>query len=204
MLWPADEPDRRTLKIVILVASLTLLLSGCTQESQPPAATPPAKSVGWKGDGLISEGEYPKHKNFGKLEVFWKTDGEFLYMALKGQTKGWVAIGFEPSSSMKDADMVIAWVENGEVKAVDAFSTGLFGPHPPDEELGGKYDLTEIGGREENGITVIEFKRKLDTGDEYDKVLKKGEVTRIIWALANGDSFSLRHNVARGDGEIVI
>ncbi len=28
-------------------------------------------------------------------------------MALKGKTTGWVAIGFEPSYAMKDADMVI-------------------------------------------------------------------------------------------------
>ncbi|NJE26532.1 hypothetical protein E3E22_07865 [Thermococcus sp. MV5] len=36
----------------------------------------------------------------GKLVVYWRNDEEFLYVALKGQTIGWVAIGFEPTGEL--------------------------------------------------------------------------------------------------------
>lgn len=95
-------------------------------------------------------------------------------MAIKGHTTGWVAIWFEPSVAMKDADMIFGWVQDGQIVVMDTYSTGTYGPHPSDEEPGGTNDILAFAGKEENGYTVIEFKRNLDTGDQYDKAFKPG------------------------------
>ncbi len=136
--------------------------------------------------------------------VFWKNDHEFLYMALKAKTTGWVAIGFEPTTRMKDADMIFGWVKDGQATLLDLYSTGSTGPHPPDEELGGTNDILEFEGTEKDGYTIIEFKRKMDTGDKYDKAFTPGGTIKFIWAMANADSFTLKHNIAKGWGEIVL
>lgn len=157
----------------------------------------------WKADGIIAQNEYKNNKEFGngRFTVYWSNDEEYLYMALKGQTSGWVSIGFEPTQAMKDADMIFGWVSGGTPSVLDIYSTGAFGPHPPDQQLGGTNDLLETGGVEANGFTIIELKRKLDTRDRYDKAFTKGQNINIIWGLGTSDSLDSPHN-ARGSGSI--
>lgn len=160
-----------------------------------------------RADGTIQEGEYSHELVLaeGKFTVYWRNNSGYLYMALKGRTTGWVAIGFEPTSRMKDADMVFGWVEEDDrVMVLDLYATGRFGPHPPDEELGGTNDLLNAGGKEDNGYTVIEFKRKMNTADSYDKVLTAGQTVRFIWAMATRDSLTVKHNILKGSGELVL
>ena len=75
-----------------------------------------------------------------------------------------------------------------------------FGPHPQDTELGGTNDILEFAGKEEDGYTTIEFKRKLDTGDKYDNPLVKGK-NQILWSYGPDDTATSKH-VNRGYGEI--
>lgn len=160
----------------------------------------------WKPDGVVEEDEYVHSLEVadGRLLVHWRNDDEHLYMALEGQTDGWVSIGFEPSVSMRDADMVFGWVKDGEATVLDLYSTGPTGPHPTDEELGGANDVLEYGGSEKDGYTVVEFKRKLDTQDKYDKPFTRGQTIRIIWAFADVDELDTKHNIARGSGELTL
>ena len=200
--------------VLVFVLLLIVTVAGCiggspqTQSSSStgPTTTPATSKTlsPWKADGVIGENEYPHSLTLagGKFEVYWRNDGEYIYMALKGETKGWVAIGFEPSYAMKDADMIIGWVQDGRVFIVDAYSTGAYGPHPPDTKLGGTDDILEKAGREEGGYTVIEFKRKLNTGDKYDKVLTPGKEVNFIFAMADTDEFTAKHNIAKGSGKL--
>lgn len=120
---------------------------------------------------------------------------------MRAATAGWVALDIEPSSAMKDADMIIGLVRGAEVEVYDLFARGRFGPHPPDTELGGSDDILEYGGSEQDGSTVIEFKRALDTGDQYDHPLARGERYRILWAYGDSDEPGEKHT-RRGKGEI--
>ena len=96
--------------------------------------------------------------------------------------------------------MVFGFVEDSETNIYDLFSTGAYGPHHPDTELGGTDDILEFAGKEEGEFITIEFKRLLNTGDEYDNELSKG-VNQIIWAYGPGDQLALKHT-SRGYGEI--
>ncbi|WP_081472323.1 outer membrane protein assembly factor BamB family protein [Methanothrix harundinacea] len=186
----------------------TAQVAGSSAEEAPSTVLTvheiPLEAAGWAADGVISEGEYSKNLTLsgGRYVVSWRNDGETLYMGLAGQAEGFVAIGFEPTQAMKDADMVMGWVSGGEATVLDLYSTGVYGPHPPDEELGGTDDILSFGGREADGWTVIEFERRMDTGDRFDQAFRPGETVNIIWSISSTDSLEIRHNVGRGGGRI--
>jgi len=193
---------------LILFFSIVLaaFFAGCAEQpgetgsEASPESSLQTVTAEWAADGVISEGEYAQRMPLSKgvFEVCWKNDAETLYMAIKGETEGWVGVGFEPEVWMKDADMIIGWVDEGNVSAIDAYSTGNYGPHPPDIDLGGTDDLLEFGGSEKDGFTVIEFKRRMDTGDEFDKPFEPGETVDMIWGISDRDDPEVRH---REDGE---
>jgi hypothetical protein len=119
---------------------------------------------------------------------------------MKAKTNGWLAVGTQPGTTMKDADMVLGFVSDGKATVYDLYCTGDYGPHPPDTELGGTNDILEFGGKEVAGYTTIEFKRLLDTGDKYDRPFSKG-TNKIIWSYGLDDQSMIKH-VSRGLGEI--
>lgn len=195
--------------LFVLFLLSAVLLSGCVQP-EPTEVSKQEVTEEWKPDGLVGDNEYAKTMilygsktqgySGGNLEISWKNDENSLYMALKGETNGWVSIGFEPTQWMKDADIIMGAVDGDTVIVLDKYSTNNYGPHVPDVELGGTDDILDFGGREESGYTVIEFMRKMDTGDQYDKAFTIGQRVSIIWSMADADSIEVKHNVAHGEG----
>ena len=200
--------DRKLLTAAALIAAAliaaAILLYKPAQPAKPSQpAQPQQPTKPWTPDGKVEPGEYANHLDLGKLEIYWRTDNQYLYMALKAPTKGWLAIGFNPTTAMKDADMIIAWVDDKDhtTHVVDAYSTGTYGPHPPDTKLGGTDDILQYAGTQ-GQYTIIEFKRKLDTGDKYDATLHPGDTVKIIWAISSTDQFTHKHDIARGTAQI--
>ncbi|MDG6257072.1 MAG: DOMON domain-containing protein [Methanomicrobiaceae archaeon] len=207
---------------VLCILCLCVAGAACTgqqlQEVDPaPAATTPpspdgdadpaaSPSPAWVADGVISDGEYAHSLLVSPgYMVHWNTDADLLTMGLEAQAEGWVAVGFEPTTRMNEADIVQGWVEDGEATVQDQFSLGPTGPHPPDTDLGGTDDLLERVGSEQNGTTVIEFSRRLDTGDApYDKVFTPGQTVSIIWALSSSDDPTPMHDAGWGSAEITL
>lgn len=107
---------------------------------------------------------------------------------------GWVAIGFDPSSAMKDAQFIIAYVQDGDVFIRDDFGTGFF-THASDEALGGTDDISNAEGSEQNGKTAVSFTIPLDSGDRHDAVLASGKKHALLIAYGRdgADDFSLKH-----------
>lgn len=191
--------------IIIALCAGALGLSACAKPEAAPSPIPPTPGIAqtgepWSADGIIKAGEYASNQQYGDYQVSWRSDDKYVYLGIKARTGGFVAIGIQPGARMKNADMVLAYVRNGEVVIHDMFSTGDFGPHLDDTELGGSNDIIEYGGTEENGFTVIEFKRALDTGDKYDIPLSAG-INKIIWSYGLSDEISQQH-ASRGYGEI--
>ena len=204
----------RTLLIYSVILSMLLVVfSMSCQASAPadpeeeedltPATTEPEEEdMEWAADGVLGDKEYLGEMSYGDYEIRWSSDDQYIYIGIRAKTTGWVAVGLEPSSRMKDADMIFGFVKDRETTISDQFSTGTFGPHSPDTELGGTNDILEFGGKEEGGYTTIEFKRALSTGDEYDNELTKGAI-RIIWSYGSTDEIREKH-IVRGHGEITL
>jgi hypothetical protein len=147
-------------------------------------------------DGVINTKEYQEYSSMNaKYAVYWSTDGEFIYMGLKARTSGWVAIGFQPDSDNKkeNVDFILGYVTAFSSKVFDMYSVNEEGPHPLDTELGGTDDILQFATGEADGYTIVEFKRQLDTGDIYDKLLTEG-VHKVIWAYSVDDGLYAEHN----------
>ncbi|MBM3154668.1 MAG: hypothetical protein FJ008_04970 [Chloroflexi bacterium] len=196
------------IKTISLFMGMLVLLAGACQQAAPapapkPAPAPlptPAPTSTWKADGVISPGEYAKLKNFGDYELNWASDGQNVYIGVKAKTTGWVALGIQPGSRMKGADIIIGYVKDGKATVADHFSAGDFGPHKADAEFGGVDNILEFGAKEEGEYTTIEFRRALNTGDKFDHPLSQG-LNDIIWSYGSDDQPTLKH-VNRGYGEI--
>jgi hypothetical protein len=148
-------------------------------------------------DGKTAEGEYPFRATLGggAFTIRWAVAGENAWFALEGRTAGWVSAGFGAEEEMKGADIVIGWVgADGKAVVRDEFSSGPVGPHSPDAGLGGSDDLLEFAGTEKDGVTVIEFKRKLETGDRFDRAIPASGEMKVIWALGDSDEPAKRHS----------
>ena len=61
--------------------------------------------------------------------------------------------------------------------------------------IGGEADISNVHGREEDGVTEIGFSIPLDSGDPMDGKLVPGGDTIVLLASSTGqDSFRARHN----------
>jgi hypothetical protein len=148
-------------------------------------------------DGTIAEGEYGNQLSLaaGDYLLYWGLDQDTAHFGIQARTEGWVCLGIDPTQAMAEADMIFGWVEaGGSAGALDCYSTGLFGPHPPDQELGGGQDILSFAGSEQGDITTFEFTRLLDTTDSYDKALSQDGEIKIIWAYSGSDDYRDLHS----------
>lgn len=129
----------------------------------------------------------------GDMTVRHAVSGNDLLISVTAPTTGWVAIGFEPTRAMRDANILIGYVDrNGEVVVEDHFGNTMIS-HQPDERLGGETNVTVTGGQESGGETTIEFSIPLDSGDEFDRSLTPGRTTSIILAWGASDNTRIKH-----------
>ena len=103
-----------------------------------------------------------------------------------------VTSSFESSSY----DAIIGFVSEGKAYAIDVFIIGLIGPHPADSSN----DVNQVSGTVDGNTTIIEFQRKLNTGDDNDQPLEKG-LNKIMWAIGYASS-DLSAHPERGYSEI--
>ena len=193
------------LKSLVFTLAAVTLLTGCGAKVNPSQNTAPQSAVpqvakAWNSDGVISDGEYTTKKMIGEIEVSTKVEGDSVLVGMKARTTGWMSLGIDPEDKMKGADIWMAFVKDGKAEVIDMYSTGPMGPHPADEKQGGKGDITMMSGTLQDGNTIIEFKRKLDTSDSKDKPLKIGE-NKVMWGVGDSNDPSMKHS-RRGYGTL--
>jgi hypothetical protein len=145
--------------------------------------TPPA---GGNGGSITVDG----------IDLTWKPEGQNLHITVKAPTTGWVAVGFDPSVGMMDANLILAYVAGGSVVARDDFGTAV-NSHDADINLGGADNVTNPTGTEEAGSTEVAFTIPLDSGDPYDKKLVVGQTYKVLLAYGpdGADDFAIKHAV---------
>ena len=166
----------------VFVISALLLMGSCGDPAGPSGAE------GW--NTYTTDG----------IEFQWRVenDGATLHVILSAPTTGWVAVGFNPSVMMKDANFIIGYVEDGTGYIRDDFGTGAT-THEADTVLGGTSDVTLIDAGESGNRTEIDFSIPMSSGDQYDGVLSQGETYVILLAYgpSGGDDFTSAHQFVR-------
>ena len=133
-----------------------------------------------------------KEVEAGDFVFQWEINGENIDIILSAPTTGWIAVGFDPSRMMKDADILIGYVDNNEVFIRDDFGSG-YTKHKADTDLGGTDDITINGGSEIDGKTILEFSIPLHSGDLNDRILEQGKEYKLIFAYGKKDDFTSYH-----------
>ena len=106
---------------------------------------------------------------------------------------------------MKDADILLGAVENGRVTVLDenraqANTARTITIHCL-EELTISWSR---GGKEMGSKYSDRAKRKMKTKDKLDKALVPGQRVSIIWAMADTAASGVKHNIAEGEGFMVL
>ncbi len=174
----------------LAVAVVILILAG----APVAAAGAPLPSI----DGRIADGEYTSHyraRGIG-MELHWTIDGDFIYLGLRSPTRGWLAVGWDPSGPiMEGEDILIGYIRGKELFLQDYFANSSV-THANDVSLGGRDDVLEASGAEDTNGTTIEFRRRLDTGDRFDRPITGGAHT-VQLAYAPTDDFVTYHGEKR-------
>jgi len=137
--------------------------------------------------------QYTNKIDVKDMSFLWKIDGDKIHIKLVAKTNGWVAVGFNPSKIMKDANFILGYIKNGKPAITDHFGTGER-RHASDKKLGGESNISNIFGKEENGKTEIGFTIPLKSGDSNDQEISVDKDTIILLAYGAGrDSFRAVH-----------
>jgi hypothetical protein len=140
-----------------------------------------AVSAGGNGEAAptVSVREGFEQATVAGVDVQWRVEGDELTVQMTAATTGWVAVGFDPSRMMRDANIIIGYVADGEVMISDDYGTGNTS-HGHDVDNGGTNDILSAEGTEENGSTQITFTIPLDSGDSWDKPLAPGNSYTVV------------------------
>ncbi|MHA1910198.1 MAG: DOMON domain-containing protein [Candidatus Kariarchaeaceae archaeon] len=185
-------------KFHIFLFSLLVLVTSSPHQIHSEELLPVNVTI----DGVIGVDEYQFTGTFeGYFTVHWSASETEIYLALQAETTGYVAIGIDPEVIMLNADLIYGSVSGENVSVVDTFSSEIFGPPKKDTSLGGTFDILEYSGTEEGGVTTFEFRRLLDTGDQYDNVISLEGKVDIMWSTHPSDDFSEKPD-KKGSGTI--
>jgi hypothetical protein len=181
----------------ILTAALSVLVMvGCnarasgdteqTAEPQQPAVQQPS------GSGTVCE------MTVEEVDLTWEVGDGDLAVSVTAPTDGWIAVGFEPTMAMKDANIIIGYVSGGEVLLRDDWGDGPTS-HKPDIDLGGTSDVADASGSESGGSTTLSFTIPLDSGDGFDRILTPGATVKVLLAYGpeGADNFTGFHAWAK-------
>lgn len=116
--------------------------------------------------------------------LYWDfPDSETIHIGVRWNKKGYFALGF--GSGMDNVDIIACEKINGEIKVSDKWSIGKNTPLD-DSIFGGTDDLERTGFdfKDQDGWSLVTFKRKLNTGDKYDYVITK-ELTTMEFAFSS-------------------
>ncbi|KAL4488438.1 hypothetical protein ABPG72_013006 [Tetrahymena utriculariae] len=127
--------------------------------------------------------------NFLNIQFDLSVEGDVTFMIVV-QNTGWFGLGF--GSNMINVDMIVAENDSGVVTLSDDYSQQESTPSS-DKNLGGENNLTLLGYELTDEQLTFKFSRKLNTGDQYDKILEKDQMLNIVYAWGSDGSMTY-HN----------
>ena len=107
--------------------------------------------------------------------------------------RDWFMIGWGTSET--DIDSWVFQIDGNEVHVSDRYWGRTSLPRT-DRSLGGRNDLERLGYLVERDKTTVKIRRRLNTHDRWDKVIRTGE-RAIYWAFGSDSRLSER-NLRRG------
>ncbi len=161
---------------------INIFLVSCTEKE-------PQKPLESKNASLGEDG-YTYKITVGKMQFSWKILDKNISVQLKGETSGWIGIGFNPTEGMKDANFIMGYVKDGTATLSSQYGISKM-LHKGSTDIGGKDYILNPSGSFKDKVTEIKFEYPLSTGDKLDRPIKVNEDTTVL--LAYGSTTMLSH-----------
>lgn len=193
---------KSTLIAIHCMVILGLIASSCSKSEDAPAQQPEpvkqaveTKAAPAPSDFKVEDSNYDHNVTVKDMAFLWKLDGDSLKVKLAAKTTGWLGVGFnpEPNQGMKGANFLLGSVKEGKAVVEDHFGT-MKTNHKADEKLGGKLDVSDISGKEADGVTEVSFTVPLNSGDNNDKPVVADGDTTVLLAYGKSDIMILKHS----------
>ncbi len=178
---------KKTFSLVFISVLMVLLATGCNENKNQSVKIDRNASL---ESGMIDGLVYTNHLISDiEMEFFWEFSKEEqeLYIILESPGSGWMAVGFDPTNMMADADIIIAGFVNETFTLEEHYGVAITSHSKIDET----YIKISTGERSDD-LSRIELVIPLGEDSRYD--LRQGEVHTIMLSYHNSsDNFFQRH-----------
>jgi len=140
------------------------------------------------------------HKN--NMIVRWKMEKESIYFEMEAPTNGWVAIGFNETTSLAGTYLLMGRIRNGKAEVVEHY-TERPGNYKPIADLGIPNQVISISGDEKGNLTKLKFSIPISKSSKYHKQLSKETKWTLLLAYSVDDDFQ-HHSIMRTSMEIIL
>ena len=102
--------------------------------------------------------------------VSWKMDKEYIHFEMEAPTNGWVAIGFNETTSLAGTYLLMGRIRNGKSEVVEHYTENP-GNYKPIADLGILNKVISITGDEKENLTKLKFSIPISKSSKYHKEL---------------------------------
>lgn len=175
---------KKLFSLIFMSISIIYLVS-CAKENEPQAPVETGTAV--KGDK-----GYTYTITVDKIQFSWLLSGKIIHVKLRAETSGWVAVGFNPTDRMKDANFIMGFVKDGKVEVSNqhGISPNL---HRNNTELGGRNFISNPTGVLKDNMTEVTFEYPLSTGDMLDRPITADGDTGVLLAYGSTALLAQKH-----------
>lgn len=135
-----------------------------------------------------------------KMTVRWKIEQEFILFEMEAPSNGWVAIGFNETSSLTGTYLLMGRVKNGKAEVVEHY-TDKPGSYKPIIQYGVASQITNISGTELEKFTRLKFVIPIKAASSYHKELLSDSEWTFLMAYSIDDDFQ-HHSIMRTSVDI--
>lgn len=136
------------------------------------------------------------------MTVSWQFQNDRIYFTMTAPTTGWITIGFNASTNITGAYLIMGNVIKGKANVVEHYV------HSPGNyksllELGVEPQIINVSGNQNNNETSISFSLPIKAANKYQKPLAEGYSYTLILAFSMEDDFQ-HHSVMRTSMNITL
>lgn len=132
--------------------------------------------------------------------VKWKIEKEQIHFEMEAPTDGWVAIGFNKTTSLAGTYLLMGRIKDGKAEVVEHY-TEKSGTYKPITNYGIPNQIIGIIGDEKQNITKLYFSIPTKKASKYHKQLLPNTKWTLLLAYSLDDDFQ-HHSVMRTSVEI--
>lgn len=144
----------------------------------------------------------PKSVSKNEMKISWHYENDRIFFEMSAPTNGWVTVGFNTTSKIKGASLLMGNIVKGKPSVVEHYTLNL-GNYKTINSLGEESQVKDIIGNENFNRTILKFSLPIKAKSEYQKDLSEGKEYTMIIAYSQEDDFQ-HHSIMRTSVKITL